>query len=87
MGSEVSPTVNEVGIGHAAKGKDPGEKTLSAQDTMVCNMALIRNFHAIRMEHARLKSLEQMNLYFNSLESNEKFLSFVNLAEKITRLS
>lgn len=30
------------------------------------------------------KSLEQMNLYFKSLESNEKFLSAVNLAEKMS---
>lgn len=30
------------------------------------------------------KSLEQMNLYYKSLESNEKFLSSVNLAEKMS---
>ncbi len=30
------------------------------------------------------KSLEQLNIYFNSLESNEKFLSSINLAEKVS---
>jgi len=30
------------------------------------------------------KSLEQLNIYFSSLENNEKFLSAVNLAEKIS---
>ena len=30
------------------------------------------------------KSLEQMNLYFSSLQSNEKFLSSVNLVEKVS---